>query len=433
MSDAIVVHAPTVGSIIAIVCASLALLTSAFASASETAFFSITQTQREDIDEDSSRYAQLLALLEQPEKLLATILITNNLVNVTIVILLSYAINQLFVFNDAVVSFILQSVVLTFLILLFGEILPKLYATKHNLDFAVMAAGALTALCRLFSPASRVLMKSTYIVDKIVTTHADEISKEDLSQALEITHVHTGDEKELLEGILRFGGTTVTEVMRPRVDIEAVDYSANFNAIVDTVITTGYSRLPVYKDNLDNIVGILYAKDLLPYIGKAADHFNWQSLLREAYFVPETRMIDDLLEDFRKKNIHMAIVVDEFGGTQGIATLEDVLEEIVGDINDEYDTEEVSYQKLPDGSYVFDGKTLLNDFFRVLDLDEKEFEEFTDDVETVAGMLLNIKGDFPKVKESIVYKNIRFLVLSVEKHRIVSVRVKVNQSDEQTA
>lgn len=427
------VHAPTVGSIIAIVCASLALLTSAFASASETAFFSITQTQREDIDEDSSRYAQLLALLEQPEKLLATILITNNLVNVTIVILLSYAINQIFVFNDAVVSFILQSVVLTFLILLFGEILPKLYATKHNLDFAVMTSGALTALCRLFSPASRVLMKSTYIVDKIVTTHADEISKEDLSQALEITHVHTGDEKELLEGILRFGGTTVTEVMRPRVDIEAVDYSANFNAIVDTVITTGYSRLPVYKDNLDNIVGILYAKDLLPYIGKAADHFNWQSLLREAYFVPETRMIDDLLEDFRKKNIHMAIVVDEFGGTQGIATLEDVLEEIVGDINDEYDTEEVSYQKLPDGSYVFDGKTLLNDFFRVLDLDEKEFEEFTDDVETVAGMLLNIKGDFPKVKESIVYKNIRFLVLSVEKHRIVSVRVKVNQSDEQTA
>ena len=245
--------------------------------------------------------------------------------------------------------------------------------------------------------------------------------------------MHTGDEKELLEGILRFGGTTVTEVMRPRVDIEAVDYSANFNAIVDTVITTGYSRLPVYKDNLDNIVGILYAKDLLPYIGKAADHFNWQSLLREAYFVPETRMIDDLLEDFRKKNIHMAIVVDEFGGTQGIATLEDVLEEIVGDINDEYDTEEVSYQKLPDGSYVFDGKTLINDFFRVLDLDEKEFEEFTDDVETVAGMLLNIKGDFPKVKESIVYKNIRFLVLSVEKHRIVSVRVKVNQSDEQTA
>ena len=433
MSDAIVVHAPTVGSIIAIVCASLALLSSAFASASETAFFSITQTQREDIDEDSSRYAQLLALLEQPEKLLATILITNNLVNVTIVILLSYAINQIFVFNDAVVSFILQSVVLTFLILLFGEILPKLYATKHNLDFAVMASGALTALCRLFSPASRVLMKSTYIVDKIVTTHADEISKEDLSQALEITHVHTGDEKELLEGILRFGGTTVTEVMRPRVDIDAVDYSANFNAIVDTVITTGYSRLPVYKDNLDNIVGILYAKDLLPYIGKAADHFNWQSLLREAYFVPETRMIDDLLEDFRKKNIHMAIVVDEFGGTQGIATLEDVLEEIVGDINDEYDTEEVSYQKLPDGSYVFDGKTLLNDFFRVLDLDEKEFEEFTDDVETVAGMLLNIKGDFPKVKESIVYKNIRCLVLSVEKHRIVSVRVKVNQSDEQTA
>ena len=427
------VHAPTVCSIIAIVCASLALLSSAFASASETAFFSITQTQREDIDEDSSRYAQLLALLEQPEKLLATILITNNLVNVTIVILLSYAINQIFVFNDAVVSFILQSVVLTFLILLFGEILPKLYATKHNLDFAVMASGVLTALCRLFSPASRVLMKSTYIVDKIVTTHADEISKEDLSQALEITHVHTGDEKELLEGILRFGGTTVTEVMRPRVDIEAVDYSANFNAIVDTVITTGYSRLPVYKDNLDNIVGILYAKDLLPYIGKAADHFNWQSLLREAYFVPETRMIDDLLEDFRKKNIHMAIVVDEFGGTQGIATLEDVLEEIVGDINDEYDTEEVSYQKLPDGSYVFDGKTLLNDFFRVLDLDEKEFEEFTDDVETVAGMLLNIKGDFPKVKESIVYKNIRFLVLSVEKHRIVSVRVKVNQSDEQTA
>jgi hemolysin-related protein len=269
------------------------------------------------------------------------------------------------------------------------------------------------------------MVRSTFIVNKLVTKRSDDISMEDLSQALEIANVKAEDEKELLEGILKFGGTTVTEIMKPRVDIEDINIKYDFSKVVEIVVSTGYSRLPVYEDNKDNIKGILYAKDLLPYIGKNDSSFKWQALLREAYFVPETRMIDDLLEDFRKMQIHMAVVVDEFGGTQGIVTLEDVLEEIVGDINDEYDTEEKYYQKLPDNTYIFDGKTLLNDFFKITGIDEKEFENISEDAETLAGLLLSVKGDFPKEKESISYGNCRFLVLEINKHRITAIKVKV--------
>lgn len=426
------VNAPQLSGIIAIICASFALLASAFASASETAFFSITPTQRDEIDEQMPG-SIVQKLLEIPEKLLATILITNNLVNVTIVVLSSFAMSQIFTFHSPVVSFIAQSVILTFLILLFGEILPKLYSANHNLSFAKFAAPVLKALCVIFSPLSRILMKSTFIVNKMVQNHGDDISTDDLSQALEITHVAGGEEKELLEGILRFGGTTVTEVMRPRVDIEALEYEQSFSEVVSIIISTGYSRMPVYEDgNPDNIKGILYAKDLLPYIGNEAPDFNWQRLLRKAYYIPETRMIDDLLEDFRTKKIHMAVVVDEYGCTQGIVTLEDVIEEIVGDINDEYDTEETFYKRLPDNSFIFEGKTLLNDFFKVTGVNEGEFEDVAADVETLAGLLLEIKGDFPKEKESIVYKNCRFMVLDIDKFRITSVRVKIIEPTDDT-
>lgn len=422
--SAVEIYTPTAGSIIAIICGCLALVSSAFASASEIAFFSLTPQQEEDIEENPDN-KKAVNLIKQPEKLLATILILNNLVNILVVTLFSFAINQIFKFNSDVLSFIIQSVILTFIILLFGEILPKLYATGHNRSFAIFSSGILHPLSRLFSPLSKILMKSTYIVNKITSTHGDELSTEDLSQALEITDVKAGDEKELLEGILKFGDKTVTEIMSPRVDIEDISYDSDFDKVVDIIIETGYSRLPVYDGNADNIKGILYAKDLLQYIGKAEKNFNWQRLLRPAYFVPETRMIDDLLEDFRLKKIHMAIVVDEFGCTQGIVTLEDVLEEIVGDINDEYDTEESFYKKLPDNSYIFDGKTILHDFFKVTGIDEDEFEDVTEDAETIAGLLLEIKGDFPKAKETINYKNCQFLVLEVEKHRISSVKVKI--------
>lgn len=415
---------PDTGSIIASVIAIFALLISAFISGSEIAYFSLTHENRESLkDTDNGELA--LKLLNTPDRLLATILIANNLVNVSIVILCNFAMTQIFVFQSVFLSFLFQSVILTFLILLFGEILPKLYATNNNVKFAQFAAQGVNFLCKALSPISYLMVKSTFIVNNVITKRSDNISMEDLSQAIEIANVQANDEKELLEGIIKFGGTTVAEIMKPRVDIEDISLEADFDKVVEIVINTGYSRLPVYLDNPDNIKGILYAKDLLPYIGKTDKNFNWQKLLREAYFVPETRMIDDLLEDFRKMQIHMAIVVDEFGGTQGIVTLEDVLEEIVGDINDEYDTEKKFYQKLQNDTYIFEGKTLLNDFYKITGVDESEFEDICDDAETIAGLLLTIKGDFPKEKETIQCGRCSFLVIEISKHRIATINVKI--------
>lgn len=424
LAQLITFNQPSFGSIVALFFALLALCVSAFASGSEIAFFSLSKSQREEIS-TTNRGNLVCKLLQAPERLLATILITNNLVNVTIVILCNYAMTQIFNIESAVLDFIVQSVILTFLILLFGEILPKLYSSNHNKSVALFAAYGFSFFVKIFRPLSSLLMKSTGLVNRMVAAHGDDISKEDLSQALEITNVKAPDEKDLLEGILSFGSTTVTEIMCPRVDIEDIDYSDDFDSVVNNVVTTGYSRMPVIEETPDNIKGILYAKDLLPYIGKAEKNFKWQRLIRQAYFVPETRMIDDLLEDFRKRKIHMAIVVDEFGGTQGIVTLEDILEEIVGDINDEYDSEEKLYQKLPDGSYIFDGKTLLNDFCRITDIPEDSFDKISDDAETLAGLLLELKGDFPKEKETLTFDNCKFLVMKIDKHRIASIKVRV--------
>ncbi|MGM9804267.1 MAG: gliding motility-associated protein GldE [Muribaculaceae bacterium] len=418
------INQPTTGSIIAGCVAVFGLLMSAFMSGSEIAYFSLTEQQISNI-EDDEKQERINALLKNPEKLLATILIGNNLVNVMIVVLSSFTMSQVFQFNSPVIDFLIQTVILTFLILLFGEIIPKLYANSNNVRFAMMATSPLTSIHRLLNPLSSMMEKSTYIVNKIVTKHTDDISMDDLSKALEISDVKTSDEKELLQGILKFGGKEVSEIMRPRIDVIDLDYNTPFNEVVKTVIESGYSRIPVYLDSTDNIKGVLYAKDLLPYIGKQGNNFNWQKLLREAFFVPETRMIDDLLEDFRKKSVHFAIVVDEYGCTQGIATLEDVLEEIVGDIDDEYDTEEKFYTKISDNTYVFDGRTLLGDFYRVTSLSEESFGAIAEDVETLAGLLLSIKGDFPKEKEPIAYGRCKFLVLTVAKHRIEKVRVSI--------
>jgi len=418
------INQPTLSNIIAGCVAIFGLLLSAFMSGSEISYFSLTEQQIEDIENEQKR-SQIQHLLSNPEKLLATILIGNNLVNVMIVVLSTFVMTQVFQFNNAVLSFLIQTVILTFLILLFGEILPKLYASNNNVQFATMSINALSCIQRILNPLSSLMEKSTYIVNKVVTKHTDDISMDDLSKALEISDVKASEEKELLEGILSFGGKEVSEIMRPRIDVVDLDYSATFSEVVKTVIDSGYSRIPVFQDSPDNVKGILYAKDLLPYIGKQNNDFNWQRLLREAFFVPETRMIDDLLEDFRKKSIHFAIVVDEFGCTQGIATLEDVLEEIVGDIDDEYDTEEKFYTKISDNTYVFDGKTLLGDFYRVTGMTEDEFGEFAENVETLAGLLLSIKGDFPKDKEPIAYGRCKFLVLNVTKHRIEKVRVSI--------
>lgn len=423
--------------IVALTLAILLLFVSGFVSGSEIAYFSLTPAQCEEI-EDTPKGRSILRLLGIPERLLATILIANNLVNVAIVVLCNFALGPIFEGMSAVLSFILQSVILTFLILLFGEILPKLYANSNNLGWAKMADAPLSAMVKIFHPLSSLLVKSSVIVNKVVTKKDTAVTADDLSQALEITDVDPSQNKDILEGILKFGDTNASEVMTPRVDVTGLEADASFDEVMKVVIESGFARLPVYEDSMDNIKGVLYSRDLLPYVGKQeSDSFNWQSLMREPYFVPESRMIDDLLEDFRTRRVHLAIVIDEFGGTQGIVTLEDVLEEIVGDIDDEYDEEEKLYRKLPDDTYIFEGKTLLNDFFRITGLEEEEdyYAPVTEDCDTLAGMLLAIKGDFPKEKESIVYGRCRFLVLSIRQHRIVNIRVKIMpdvQTDETT-
>lgn len=410
--------------IVALALAVLCLIISGFVSASEIAYFSLTPAQLDEIDE-TRQGSGIRALLKDPERLLATILIANNLVNVTIVVLTNFALGPVFSGMSPVWSFVLQTIILTFLILLFGEILPKLYSTNYPVKWARMALPGLTFIKSLLSPAARLLAGSSTLVNRIVSKQATAITPDELSQALELTRDASKSDKEILEGILKYGDTHASEIMTPRIDITDINIASTFSQVMKIVIESGYSRIPVFEESEDNIRGILFSRDLLPYIGKVDDSFEWSKLLREPYFVPESRMIDDLLEDFRKRKQHLAIVVDEFGGTQGIVTLEDVLEEIVGDIDDEYDTPESTFKRLRDDTYIFEGRTLLTDFFRITGLDEADYSAMTEDAETLAGMLLAIKGDFPKEKEPLVYGRCRFLVLDVNEHRIASVRVKV--------
>ena len=417
-------NTPTLGSIIAIIVAVFGLFLSAFNSGSEIAYFSLRPDDIDDI-EDTHRRERVRELLAKPEKLLATILVGNNLVNIMIAIVLNFAMNQIFEFHSTVLNFIVQTIILTFLILLFGEVIPKLYATNFNLKFAAMASAPLKAAVKIFSPLTALLVRSTSLVNKVVPSQTEELSVDDLTRALEVSEVKNPDEKELLEGILSFGDKTVSDIMRPRVDVVDIDQDDDFDEVVRKVIETGYSRMPVYEETPDNIKGILYAKDLLPYIGNRDNTFKWQTLMRPAYFVPETRMLDDLLEDFRRKKMHMAIIVDEYGCTQGIATLEDVLEEIVGEINDEYDTEEKFYNRISKDTWIFDGKTLLSDFARTLDIDEEELGEHAEEAETIAGLLLDIKGDFLKEQETVVLGRFKFTVLKLDRYRIDRVKVEI--------
>lgn len=415
----------TTAQIIALVVALIALALSGFISGSEIAFFSITAQKGEKLEE-SERGRKALKLLERPEQLLATVLTANNLVNVTIVVLTNFALGPVFRHMSPVLSFIIQTVILTFVILLFGEIVPKLIANHSPERWVVFATPAIRFLMFITFPVTRLLVSSSTVVNRVVTKQAPKLSTDDLSQALELTAVEARDDKNMLEGILEFGETAASEIMTPRIDITDIDTSETFDGVLKIVTETGYARIPVYEGSQDNIIGILYSRDLLPYIGNSnSDSFDWHNLLRQPYFVPESRKIDDLLEDFRKRHIHLAIVVDEFGGTQGIVTMEDVLEEIVGDINDEYDDEQVTYKRLRDDTYIFEGRTLLTDFFRVTELDSDEYAQVAEDSETLAGMLLAIKGDFPKEKEPLVYGRCRFLVLDIIDHRIAEVRVKI--------
>lgn len=425
--DGITVTTPSVGAVVAVCLAVLLLFASGFVSASEIAFFSLSPGDLNDIEEENHPSdKRIKALLEDSEHLLATILISNNFVNVTIIMLCNYFFAETVNFGHAViVEFLVITVILTFLLLLFGEIMPKIYSAQHTLRFCRFAAPVIFVLRKVFSPVSGLLVKSSFIVNKCVAKKNYNISVDELSQALELTDkAEIQEESNILEGIIRFGGETAKEVMTPRLDMVDLDINTPFPEVLECVVENAYSRVPVYEDSRDNIKGILYIKDLLPHLKKSED-FRWQELVRPAYFVPETKMIDDLLRDFQANKIHIAIVVDEFGGTSGIVTMEDIIEEIVGEINDEYDDEEHTYVKLNDHTYVFEAKTLLSDFYKILKIDSDEFEEVEGEADTLAGLLLEIKGEFPKLHECLEYRHYRFEVLEMDARRILKVKVIV--------
>lgn len=326
-----------------------------------------------------------------------------------------------------ILEFLLVTVVLTFLLLLFGEIMPKIYSAQHTLKFVRKAAPVILFLRSVFRPISSVLVHSTFIINKLAQKKKTRnLSVDELSQALELTDKNEiSEESNMLEGIIRFGEETAKEVMTSRLDMVDLEIKNHFSEVLKCVIDNVYSRIPVYEDTRDNIKGILYIKDLLPYLDKD-DNFRWQNLIRPAFFVPETKKINDLLRDFQSNKVHIAIVVDEFGGTSGIVTMEDIIEEIVGEINDEYDEEELPYAKIDEKTYIFEAKTLLSDFYKIMKVDEDEFDEAAGDADTLAGLLLELKGEFPALHEVIDFMNYSFEVLEMDERRILKVRVTIN-------
>ncbi|WP_091899321.1 gliding motility-associated protein GldE [Prevotella sp. lc2012] len=423
---------PTMGAVVAGLLACLLLVFSGYASGSEIAFFSLSPKDLNDLDEEKNEHdKQISALRADSERTLATILITNNLVNVTIIMLCNYFFDHVIDFGIAYwLQFLVITVLLTFLLLLFGEIMPKVYAGQHALAFCRFSASGIIHLRKLFYPLSSILIRSGMLAEKVVQKESHVLSVDDLEQALELTDENElRGEKNMLEGIVRFGDETAKEVMTSRQDVVDLDFRSSFSDVLKCIVENNYSRIPVYQGSIDNIRGILYIKDLLPHLSKPAS-FRWQSLIRPPYFVPETKKIDDLLREFQENKVHIAIVVDEFGGTSGIITLEDVLEEIVGEINDEYDDEEKSYVRLNANTYIFEGKTLLSDLFKILDIDDETFEEVEGDADSLAGLLLEIKGDFPDLHERIDYKNFTFEVTELDGHRISKVKVIIHDSAE---
>ena len=393
---------------------------SALVSGSEVAFFSLSPSQLKYLEDKG--YHKALKLHEKADRLLATILISNNFVNVAIVVISTYLVNSLFDFSAyPVLGFVIQVIVVTFVILLVGEIIPKLYANRSHLNMVIFMAGPLTFLSHVFRPLSTLLIGSTSIIRKRMDKK-DGISIDQLSKALELTQdTSINEEKDILEGIVRFGNIDAIDIICPRINVIAIDSQSTYRQVKEIISEHGYSRMPVYEENLDNIIGILYVKDLLQHLDET-DEFKWQTLIRPAYFVPETKKINDLLEEFQVKKVHLAIVVDEYGGTSGIVTMEDIIEEIVGDINDEYDEQEIAYTRDKNGAYVFEASTLLNDFYKITDIDEDTFREVEGDADTLAGLILELKGELPQKNEIITYKEHQFKVLEVDNRRIKKIQ-----------
>ena len=417
--------APSAGVVFAGVLAFLLLFVSGFASGSEIAFFSLSPTDLNDLDEEKHPVDSKIKLLRQDsERTLATILISNNLVNVTIIMLCNYFFSHTIDFGNAMwLQFVVITVLLTFILLLFGEIIPKVYSAQHALAVCRKFAPAIGALSRLFRPVSNILIRSGVLAEKVVQRENHVLSVDDLEQALELTDKEElREEQNMLEGIVRFGDETAKEVMTSRQDVVDLDFRSSFPEVIQSIVDNNYSRIPVYQGSIDNIRGILYIKDLLPHLTKPAN-FRWQSLIRPPYYVPETKKIDDLLRDFQENKVHIAIVVDEFGGTSGLITLEDILEEIVGEINDEYDEEQKNYVRVNGNTYIFEGKTLLSDFYKILQIDDDVFEDVEGDADTLAGLLLELKGDFPKQHECIEYGQFKFEIVELDGHRISKIKV----------
>ena len=422
-------NAPSMGAIFSLIMASILLGVSGFISASEIAYFSLSPTDVAELElEKDNKDKRIQLLRADGERTLATILIGNNFVNVTIIMLCNYAFGSLVTFGPKAVwiQFVSLTVILTFLLLLFGEIMPKVYSRQAPLAYCRKSVSGIMFMRRLFWPIETILIKSGIFLEKVVHKEEQSLSVDDLEQALELTDKDDiKDEQSILQGIIRFGDETAKEVMTSRQDIVDIDIRSTFAEVLSCILENNYSRIPVYQDNDDNIRGILYIKDLLPHVSKPAT-FRWQSLIRPGYFVPETKKIDDLLREFQENKVHIAIVVDEFGGTSGLVTLEDILEEIVGEINDEYDDDEKTYSKINYNTYLFEGKTLLSDLCRILNIDDDTFTEVCGDADTIAGMLLEIKGDFLTLHERIDYKNFTFEVMAVEERRISRVKVIVH-------
>ena len=431
----ITVHPITLSAIISLFVSMLLLAFSAVISASEVALFSLDPKTMDELEESERKVDQnILRLLKTPQRLLATILIAQNFLNVAVILLLTHATTTVLNFESApIIGFVFQTIIITFAILLFGEIIPKVYATQFAKKTALYTVPVLSTLEKLFGPFVSLLVNSTSIVNNRLAKHnRSNISMDELSHALELTSNSKDEDTEILEGIIKFGNIQVVDIMTSRVDMVVVDIKANYKQLLDIIIESGYSRIPVYGGTRDNIKGLIYSKDLLPHLDKQAN-FRWQSLVRQAYYVPETKMIDDLLLEFQENRVHLALVVDEYGGTSGLITLEDILEEIVGDISDEYDNEEVLFTKIDNHTFIFEAKILLNDFFKIAEIEEDDFVKVTEEVETLAGLILELKGEIPARNERIDYGRYVFEIVAVDNRRIKKVKLYIKDNFEKEA
>jgi len=404
------------------------LAISALISGSEVALFSLEPKEIKEIKSDKKRSAAMvIKLLSEPEQLLAAILVGNNFANISIVLLTAHITNSLIDFSNApTVGFIFNTIFITALILLFGEIIPKVYAAHFPKKLALKMSPIINILVIITRPVNFLLINSTSFVNRRLLKYKKNLSIDEISKALQLTdHLDNSDDKEILEGIVKFGNKGVDEIMRSRLEVTSIDIHSNFEHVLQIIKESGYSRIPVFAGTLDDVRGILYIKDLLPYINKGAA-YRWQPLMRQPFFVPETKKIDDLLEDFQKSKVHMAIVVDEFGGTSGLVTLEDILEEIVGDIADEFDDEETLFTKISQDEYLFDGRTMLHDFCKILDIEDDIFDDIKGEADTLAGLILELKGEFPMLKEKLKCKNFTFEVEGVNTRRITKIRVTID-------